>query len=306
MRRRTGMRSTTLKATFKTAALAVTFLLLSASVSLAQVTVALTAQRTTATLPDGNTVPMWGYACNNAATGVTAGACASLNPATTGWAPVLITVPTGQGLTINLSNALPTNTSLVIVGQLAGGLGTPVKTPSPAHAPQSVTTWPANTGATFTPPSQADRARSFVAEASPLTGTQAYTWNAGALNPGTYLISTGTRPSIQGPMGLYGVLVVTAAPTAASPTTTFASGCAYPGTTAGSCVVPYDADAVMLFSEIDPVQNQAVDAIAAANPGGISEAIETTKWNPTCAAQNLCYPPAVDYSPMYYLINGKS
>ncbi len=31
------------------------------------------------------------------------------------------------------------------------------------------------------------------------------------LRPGTYLIHSGTQPSIQQPMGLYGVLVVTSA-----------------------------------------------------------------------------------------------
>ena len=30
--------------------------------------------------------------------------------------------------------------------------------------------------------------------------------------PGTYLIESGTHPSIQGPMGLFGILVVTTAP----------------------------------------------------------------------------------------------
>ncbi len=296
------MRSNTLKATYKAAALAVTLLLLAAGSSFAQVTVALNAQRTTTTLPDGNTVPMWGYSCNNAAAGVTANACSSLNQAAIGWAPVLITVPTGQSLTIQLTNSLPVPTSLVVVGQLAGGLGAPVKTPSPAHPPQTSTTWPVNAGATFTPPAQADRARSFVQEAAP-AGVHTYSW--GSLSPGTYLISTGTRPSIQGPMGLYGVLVVTAAPASGA---AFTPGCAYPGT-AAACIVPYDADAVLLFSEIDPVQNASADAVAAlmpANNAAAVEAIETTKWNPTCGTAHTCYPPAVDYTPMYYLINGKS
>jgi len=38
-----------------------------------------------------------------------------------------------------------------------------------------------------------------------------------ALKPGTYLIESGTHPSIQGPMGLYGILVVTTAPGAGLP-----------------------------------------------------------------------------------------
>jgi len=38
------------------------------------------------------------------------------------------------------------------------------------------------------------------------------TWSG--LRPGTYLFESGTHPSIQGPMGLYGILVVTTAPSA--------------------------------------------------------------------------------------------
>ncbi len=50
-------------------------------------------------------------------------------------------------------------------------------------------------------------------------------------------------------MGLYGVLVVTSAPTAD------AAGTAYPG-------VSYDDEVALLLSEMDPVQNAAVDAAA--------------------------------------------
>ena len=48
-----------------------------------------------------------------------------------------ITVQTGQNLAINLTNGLPAGvpTSLTIVGQLGGGLGTPGgTTPSPNHS----------------------------------------------------------------------------------------------------------------------------------------------------------------------------
>src|SRR5207244_563708 len=126
-------------------------------------------------------------------------------------------------------------------------LGTPVREAGPrtdgAHAGQTATTWTivANT-AGFTPPTQGERARSFapeVAGVATVGGTVAapgvYTWSS--LNPGTYLIRTGTYPSIQGPMGLYGVLVVTVAPAAG------AAGLAYP-VPAGQVAtgVHYDAD----------------------------------------------------------------
>src|SRR5262249_19175838 len=60
-------------------------------------------------------------------------------------------------------------------------------------------------------------------------------------------------PSIQGPMGLYGILVVTTAPSGAT------LGTAYPG-------VSYAADVPLLLGEIDPIQNEAVQT-AVATPG---------------------------------------
>jgi hypothetical protein len=90
------------------------------------------------------------------------------------------------------------------------------------------------------------------------------------------------------------MLVVTAAPAGAT------AGTAYPG-------VSYNSDIDLLFSEIDPVQNNAVSA--AVNTAGFSE---TMVWsgqpggcgNPSSSTYQQCYPPAVNYSPLYYLING--
>jgi hypothetical protein len=293
------MRSNFVKATLKRAVLAVTVLLLGASASFAQ-SVSLTAAPATTTMPDGTVVPMWGYSCSAAA--VAPATCAVLNPnaaGTTPWSPVVITVPPGN-LTISLINSLPASvseTSLVIVGQLGGGLGTTAtSTPSPAHATQD-TTWPiAATGAQNTPPPQGNRVQSFSTPATHATPAT-LTWSS--LRPGTYLIESGTHPSIQGPMGLYGILVVTTAPTVDSTTgNETAPGTAYPG-------VSYNAEVPLLLSEIDPVQNMAVNA--AVNTAGFSE---TTVWsgqpggcgNPS--SPNTCYPPAVNYKPVYYLING--
>ncbi len=136
------MRMNNIKAILKAATLAVAALLLTAGASFAQQVVNLTAAPTTTTLPDGTTVPMWGYSCGTAAANTApAATCAALNPASVStvvgvpstWSPVVITVPTGQILQINLTNNLsflPTGgttpynipTSLVIVGQLGGGL----------------------------------------------------------------------------------------------------------------------------------------------------------------------------------------
>jgi hypothetical protein len=419
------MRANSSTASLIKSALATTVLLLGASVSFAQ-TVNLTAGPAQAVLPDGQSVPMWGYTCGAAVTGATpstTATCAATNAATSpgglaagNWSPVLITVPyngPGTTLTINLTNSLAftagtgTNTvptSIVIVGQLGGGLGNNfTTTPSPVHAPLGLS-WPAaaaadtsasaitltspgsgyttvpnvaitgggGTGATataaivngavtsitltnpgtgyttqptvaidppagcttacatatatanlaslqsagnttFTPPSQPPRVQSFATEVAATGATpvapqvasgSALTWSN--LRPGTYLIESGTHPSIQGPMGLYGVLVVTTPATAADPTTNPATSAApaqaYPG-------VAYDADLPLILSEIDPVQNRAVaTAVATA---GFSE---TAVWSgqpgqcgdPASTSYNTCYPPAVNYSPLYYLINGVS
>ena len=334
------MRSNYHMAILKAVVFAVIILLVGMGVSAAQVTVNLTASRQSTLLPDGNTVPMWGWTCGAVTNTTTTGPQASCvpinaafqlpNPAPTPstWAPPLITVPTGSSVTIVLTNNLPVETSLTIVGQFGTGstttgVGNPVRESGPrmdgAHAGQQETTWTTNVPATFIPPAQAARARSFVQEATP-GGTQTYTWTT--VRPGTFLIETGTYPSIQGPMGLYGVLVVSAAPTTAKAGTAFAAGTAYSGkaTTGAAYNITYDADVPLLLSEIDPVQNRSVEHVAeieagcpvntGACSGTISAAIETAKWNPTCAASNIkgstCYPPAVDYTPLYYLVNGAS
>jgi FtsP/CotA-like multicopper oxidase with cupredoxin domain len=325
-----------------------------------QQTINLTAAPTTATMPDGTVVPMWGYFCGTA-TGATA-TCAALNPASTSatWSPVVITVPfAGAGatsLTINLTNNLsfqpptptggsapPPNlvpTSIVIVGQVGGGLGVLAQrttTTSPSHTyTQGCPSWfiaanppgtPCNTltaGVSNSPPVQGNRVQSLAAEVSAVTGTPAsctapsagpvtgcgtLTWTN--LRPGTYLLESGTHQSIQVPMGLIGMLVVTSAPSGAG-----ALGTAYPGSGTGTTAIPavqYNAEVPLEFSEIDPVQNMAVKT--AVNTAGFSE---TRVWsglptspqgepgcgNPASTNYNTCYPPVVNYTPLYYLING--
>src|SRR6266513_1279237 len=296
------MRSTTYKSALIKSGLAASVLLLASGASFAQ-SVSLTAAATTTTLPDGSVVPMWGYSCSAAA--VAPATCASLNAnaAVGTWSPVVITVPPGN-LAISLTNSLPAavpETSLVIVGQLGGGLGTTASSVvSPAHATQSAT-WPIAgdaTGPQNVLPPQGNRVQSFSTPVPP-GATTALTWVG--LKPGTYLIESGTHPSIQGPMGLYGILVVTTAPAGATP------GCAYPGATAATCAGTYNAELPLLLSEIDPVQNAAV--AKAVTLTGFSE---TKVWsglpggcgNPATTNSGNCYPPAVNYTPLYYLING--
>jgi len=253
------MRSNSLQATMKTAIFALCILLL-AGIAYGQQQVNLTAAPASAYLPNGSTVPMWGYSCGAAVANSTA-TCASLNPGTTGWSPVIITVPTTQGLTINLTNNLPSPvpTSLTIVGQIGGGLGDITQrttSAAPIHDNMPTTWTAANAGGVFTPPAQGPRVQSFSTEVA--TGvTASLTWTAP--RAGTYLLESGTHPSIQGPMGLYGIVVVTDA----------AGGNAYPN-------VKYTADVPVLLSEIDPVQNAAVQK--AVNTPGFSESAVSGPW----------------------------
>ena len=342
------MRSIIVKAAWVKSGLAASVLLLASGISAAQ-TVNLTAGPTSVTTPGGSVIPMWGYSCG-AAVALSTSTCRALNPnapaavaatATTpatpaGWSPVVITVPYVAGatagtsatsLTINLTNNLVFGTtasiptSLTIVGQLGGGLGSTSASclgsdgvtshgaacvPSPTHNPASVTWSTLGTAPAFTPPPQDARVRSFateVAAVAPGTGTAtALTWSG--LRPGTYLIESGTHPSIQGPMGLYGMLVVTTAPASAT-----VAGTAYPAgtTTNTAAAITYNADVPLLLSEIDPVQNAAV--AKAVTTTGFNE---TTVWsglpggcgNPATTSSGNCYPPAVNYTPLYYMVNG--
>jgi len=257
------------------------------------------------------------------------GAVAAASPA---WSPVVVTVPSGQGLTINLTNNLAFTpaaggsansipTSIVIVGQVGGGLGgAPTTTVSPSHVnAQGCPSWfiassatPPGTpcpapqpGSSGTPPVQANRVQSMGTEVAAGAGTTALTW--AALKPGTYLLESGTHPSIQVPMGLIGVLVVTTAPSGST------AGTAYPAIGSAPAVL-YNAEVPLEFSEIDPVQNKTVDL--AVRTSGFSE---TRVWsgmptdpntglpgcgNPASTAYLTCYPPAVNYTPFYFLING--
>src|SRR6266853_3981889 len=169
------MRINNFKALLKAALRVVCILPLAAGVAFGQQVVNLTAGPTSVTLPDGSTVPMWGYTCTSVTgTALASGSqtCTALNPhapaaiGTTpaGWSPVVITVPTGQALTINLTNSLSFGansvpTSLVIVGQLGGGLGTTASsTFPPDHSMAQQVTWPiASPGAANTPPTQGNR-----------------------------------------------------------------------------------------------------------------------------------------------------
>ena len=148
----------------------------------------------------------------------------------------------------------------MIVGQLGGGLGDRhaedrhgrVRTTATRSKPRGPSSTPATKG---TPPAQGPRVQSFSTEVA-AGATTPLDLDGGNLRAGTYLMQSGTHPSIQVPMGLYGMVVVTTAPAGAT------AGTAYPGVT-------YNAEVPLLLGEIDPVQNKAVNA--AVNTVGFSE-----------------------------------
>ena len=132
------------------------------------------------TMPDGTSVPMWGFALDGTSCpAVPPDTCPASVPG-----PALVVEPGDTSLTINLRNALTgpgaEPVSIVIPGQLA--------TMSPVK---------------FTDSQGRQRVRSFTAEAV-VGGSQSYTWNN--LKPGTYLYHSGTHPQVQVQMGLYGAV----------------------------------------------------------------------------------------------------
>jgi hypothetical protein len=146
------------------------------------------------TMPDGVSVPMWGYALTDAT--FTTGTPTVPGPA--------LTVPAGDTvLTIHLMNNLPEATSIVIPGQVTAM--TPV--------------W--DNGMSGARPSASARVRSFTHEALVGGGTADYTWSN--VKPGTYLYHSGTHPQVQVQMGLYGGVTGNAvAATATTPAEAYA------------------------------------------------------------------------------------
>jgi hypothetical protein len=178
----------TIQSMLKMSLLAGAGLLSTIGVAQAQNTVSLTATRQIALMPDGTSVPMWGWLCGTgtaATAGGTGGAAAvgatctqtNGNAQTLGttaistvWQPPLIRVPlaaagTNTGLTITLTNTLPVASSLVIYGQTpfstdVNNLGAPVReTGRPQHPTQTATTWTQvlTNQTPFTPPQPPER-----------------------------------------------------------------------------------------------------------------------------------------------------
>jgi FtsP/CotA-like multicopper oxidase with cupredoxin domain len=215
-------RSTDMKTTLKLGLLG-TALALAAGPAAAEV-YDLCAGEVAKTMPDGSTVPMWGYALGGDAAPAD-GVCDN--------APTIpgprLTVTDGT-LTINLTNRLPEPTSIVIPGL-----------PMPTSA-GSGPTW--NDGTTGMRTGASQRVRSFGAEAA-AGGTESYSFAVG--RPGSFLYHSGTHPQKQVYMGLYGAA-----------TQDSAAGEAYPAL-GSSPAVTYANEVVLFYSEIDPDLNAAID-----------------------------------------------
>jgi hypothetical protein len=156
-------------------ALALAILAIAATPSFAQNLVALEA---TATMPDANAIPMWGFFLD------TGQLCTEVPTWEVGPA---LTAAAGGTVTVNVRNCLSEPVSVFIPGQLKAT--TPV--------------WTDNSVGPRT--NAAQRVRSFDAETAP-GGTQTYEWTG--VKEGTYLYHSGTHPQVQVQMGLYGALTV--------------------------------------------------------------------------------------------------
>jgi PKD repeat protein len=198
-------------------------------------------------MPDGTTVPMWGYvadpggACYGAASDAAALACVNALPAPTAPGPKLALAPGDSELRVFLTNGLPAPTSIVIAGQKM-----------PFSDANNGPTW--NDGSVGAArPSATARVRSFDREAAANGGRQQYVWNAAsanALQAGTYTYQSGTHPQVQVQMGLYGAVVRDAA-----------AGQAYAG-------VSYHTARDLFYSEVDPALHAAVANGTYGTPSG--------------------------------------
>src|SRR4029077_9707766 len=99
------MNFSTLKTSTVKSWLAASLLLFAGASALAQKAITLTANPQTASLPDGQSVPMWGYTCGAySGTGVTCTGVNGTTQAPGGWQPPLITAPSGPSPKIELGH----------------------------------------------------------------------------------------------------------------------------------------------------------------------------------------------------------
>lgn len=193
----------------------------------------------TKSLPDGSTVPMWGYVsdtggtCYRAANNGARQACVDALADPTFPGPRLVVPPGEPNVRIFLSNGLPEPSSIIIPGQEL-----------PWSNNTSGPTW--NDGTVGPRTNATQRVRSFGREAVANGGRRPYVWNnyraTTFSDAGSFIYHSGTHPQKQVYMGLAGLLTKDAA-----------AGEAYPG-------VAYDSEVTLFYSDIDPQFNGAVAA----------------------------------------------
>jgi FtsP/CotA-like multicopper oxidase with cupredoxin domain len=234
----------------------VTVFMFQMKVEAATVTYFLKAESSTVTMPDGRTIPIWGFA------DCTDGTYTTCNP-------VILPGPrlqaeAGDDLVINLKNNLTYPVSLVVPGQITSMSPVWVNVNDPYGPPVGTGSRP--------PGDYQARVRSFTHEVSP-GGTGTYTWNG--VKAGTYIYESGTHQAVQVQMGLYGALIVYQ---------NSASNLAYTG-------ISFDNEAVLLFSEIDPDFH---DTVSTGNYGPGLSVTSTIDYHPRYFLINgLSYPKAV-------------
>ena len=233
--------------------------LLTAGVSSAA-DVYLQAESFTKNIPDGGSgvnVPMWGFAqCDSTFT--------TCDPVNSPGPQIEVDLATDTSLTIHVNNTLPIPVSVIAPGLSVDG--------DPVMMPDGL---------------GRSRVRSLTHETA---SSSTATYNV-PLKAGTYLYQSGSWPSLEVPMGLYGALVVTNA-----------NGTeAYPADSTHSAITP-NSEAMLLFSELDPIQNQrVVDAAAVGVP--TQQCVSLRDYVDNAAAG---YPCTVDYYPVITLINGET
>jgi len=209
----------------------------------------LTAGETTVTMPDCTQVTMWGF-------GLDGGPITVPGP--------LLEVPPGiGGVTITLTNNLPVPISLMINGW---------KMPTPNNGPvwtDGLTDTVVSTGSRPAGNYTA-RVRSFTHETAANGGMATYIWPAADIKNGTFLYTSSTNPAFQVHAGLYGAVEAD-----------FAAGQAY-----NHASTAYDKELILIFSEVDPV---------------IQEAVAAGDFGPGKTITSM-----IDYEPKHFLINGKS
>lgn len=169
-------------------------------------------------MPDGQVVPMWGFATANADFSIV-GPASSPGP--------MITVPDTDGtLTIHLKNLLTADpVSITLAGQAPPTSVTVDAAPVPVAPVRHV-------GGDFD-----GRVRSFLPE-TPVGSVGVY--NFENVRPGSYIYHSATHIAVQMQMGLYGAMK-----------RDFAPFTAYNGVT-------YNDEVIMFYSEVDPALHLAV------------------------------------------------